>query len=50
MNPNAPSLKEAVEEKLTTDETIKLINHLRPLVEAGDGWVTQALCYLTANK
>ncbi len=49
-NPNAPSLKEAVDETLKSNESQRLIDHLRPLVEKGDGWVTQALCYLTSNK
>jgi arsenite methyltransferase len=50
MNPNAPTLREAVEQQLNEEEVRTFINHLKPLVQAGDGWVTQAFCYLTADK
>ncbi len=50
MNPNAPTLREAVEQQLSDEEAMIFVEHMRPLVEAGDGWVTQVLCYLTASK
>src|SRR5262249_2761235 len=36
-NPLAPTLQEAMEERLTADEQERFVAHLRPLVERGQG-------------
>jgi ubiquinone/menaquinone biosynthesis C-methylase UbiE len=49
-NPKVPSLAEAMEQGLTPQETEKFINHLRPLVESGQGLARSAVAYLWAVK
>ena len=49
-NPKIPSLAEAIEQVLTPEEADKLINHLRPLVESGQGVSRSAVAYLWAVK
>ena len=48
-NPKVPTLEEAMQEVLTVDETERFVNHLRPLVEAGQGTHRMA-AYLWAVK
>ncbi len=50
MNPKIPTLEEAMQEIFTPDETEKFINHLRPLVETGQGMRRRAVAYLWAVK
>ena len=45
-NPSAPTLEEAMAEALTHEERERLISHLRPLVDAGQGQVRRAAAYL----
>ena len=49
-NPKIPTLAEAVEGALTSTEAEAFINHLRPLVEAGEGTRRWAVAYLWAVK
>jgi arsenite methyltransferase len=49
-NPLAPTLQEAMDEELTADEQERLVAHLRPLVERGEGSHRMASAYLRAAK
>jgi arsenite methyltransferase len=49
-NPNIPSLAEAMDEALTTGERERLVAHMRPLVERGEGVGRWAKAYLRATK
>jgi arsenite methyltransferase len=49
-NPNAPTLREAMDEVLTTLEREQLTSHLRPLVEQGQGTWRMAHAFLAARK
>jgi len=49
-NPRVPALEEAMKQALTDEEIEKLTNHLRPLVEAGQGTRKTAAAYLWAQK
>jgi arsenite methyltransferase len=49
-NPKIPSLAEAMDQALTTDERERLTAHLRPLVERGEGVGRWAKAYLRATK
>jgi ubiquinone/menaquinone biosynthesis C-methylase UbiE len=51
-NPRMPTLEEAMNQSLTPEEAHKLINHLRPLVEAKirKGTARSAVAYLWATK
>lgn len=49
-NPRIPTLEEAMKQSLTDEEIEKLTNHLRPLVEAGQGTRKTAAAYLWAQK
>ncbi len=50
MNPKVPTLEEAMQEVLTPVETEQFANHLRPLVETGQGMHRGAIAYLWAVK
>ncbi len=50
MNPKAPTLAEAMREVLSPEETERFTNHLRPLVDAGQGTHRLAVAYLWAVK
>jgi len=50
MNPKIPTLEEAMQEIFTPDETERFVNHLRPLVETGQGMHRGAIAYLCAVK
>jgi arsenite methyltransferase len=49
-NPLAPTLQEAMDERLTRDEQERLVAHLRPLVERGEGSYRMASAYVRAVK
>jgi len=49
-NPRIPTLEEAMKQALTDEEIEKLTNHLRPMVEAGQGTWKRAAAYLWAQK
>ncbi|HSB02308.1 MAG TPA: methyltransferase domain-containing protein [Anaerolineales bacterium] len=49
-NPKIPTLEEAIQQALTPAEAEDFKNHLRPLVEAGQGIRRFALAYLWAVK
>jgi arsenite methyltransferase len=49
-NPKIPTLEEAINQTLTSQETEKFVGHLRPLVETNQGTVRSALAYLWAVK
>jgi len=49
-NPRIPTLEEAMKQALTDEEIEKFTNHLRPLVEAGQGTRKTATAYLWAQK
>jgi arsenite methyltransferase len=49
-NPKIPSLAEAMETALTEEERERLVSHLRPLVERGEGIGRWAKAYLRATK
>ena len=49
-NPKIPSLAEAIEQTLAADERDRLLAHLRPLVERGEGVGSSAIAYLRATK
>ena len=50
MNPKIPSLEEAMQEVFTPSETETFVNHLRLLVETGQGLRRRAVAYLWAVK
>jgi len=49
-NPRVPTLEEAIKQALTPDEAKAFAEHLRPLVEAGQGTERLAVAYLWAIK
>lgn len=49
-NPLAPTLAEAMAEALSPEESGRLTDHLRPLVEAGRGRGRRAAAYLSAVR
>ena len=49
-NPKIPTLEEAMQEALTLEELKRFANHLRPLIEAGQGVHRFAVAYLWATK
>jgi arsenite methyltransferase len=49
-NPKIPSLAEAMQQALTSEETETFINHLRPLVESKQGIQRSSIAYLWAVK
>jgi arsenite methyltransferase len=49
-NPLAPTLQEAMDERLTADEQERFVVHLRPLVERGQGSYRAASAYVRAVK
>jgi arsenite methyltransferase len=49
-NPLIPTFEEALRQALTAREATRLVDHLRPLVEAGKAVDRKALAYLTAVK
>jgi arsenite methyltransferase len=49
-NPRIPSLAEAIEKVLDEEERARLVDHLRPLVERGEGVGRRAQAYLRATK
>jgi SAM-dependent methyltransferase len=49
-NPNIPTLREAMEQTLTAEESDRLTAHLRPFVEQGEGRWRMATAYLDARK
>ena len=49
-NPKIPTLEEAMREVLTLEESERFTDHLRPLVETGQGWLRRAVVYLWAVK
>jgi len=49
-NPKVPTLGEAMEQALTSDEVERFTAHLRPLVERGQGTERSAVAYLWAVK
>ena len=49
-NPRIPSLAEAMENALDEEERSRLVDHLRPLVERGEGVGRSATAYLRATK
>lgn len=49
-NPKIPTLEEAMERVLTPDERARLVEHVRPLVERGEGVSRLAAAYLWASK
>lgn len=49
-NPVAPTLAEAMAEALSSEEARRMSDHLRALVEAGDGQVRRAAAYLWAVR
>jgi ubiquinone/menaquinone biosynthesis C-methylase UbiE len=49
-NPNMPTVGEAVERALTREEARRFEEHLRPLVERGEGITRSAVAYLSATK
>ncbi len=49
-NPKIPTLAEAMQEALTTEETERFTTHLQPLVERNDRKVRSASAYLWAIK
>jgi ubiquinone/menaquinone biosynthesis C-methylase UbiE len=50
LNPKIPSLAEAMEQVLTPEEADIFMDHLRPLVESGQGVSRSAVAYLWAVK
>jgi len=48
--PKIPTLEEAMQEALAPAEVERFMNHLRPLVEAGQGTLRLAVAYLWAVK
>ena len=49
-NPLAPTLQEAMDERLTLEEQKRLVAHLRPQVERGEGSCRFASAYVRARK
>jgi arsenite methyltransferase len=49
-NPLAPTLQEAMDDRLTADEQERLVAHLRPLVERGAGSFRRGWAYVRAVK
>ena len=49
-NPNVPTVREAIEQVLTSDERDRLTAHLQPLVEQGAGVWRMASAFLAATK
>ena len=49
-NPKIPTIGEAIDQALTTEERERFIEHLRPLVEEGKGVSRMAQAYLRAQK
>ena len=49
-NPNMPTVGEAVEQVLTPEEARRFEEHLRPLVERGEGITRSAVAYLSATN
>jgi arsenite methyltransferase len=49
-NPNVPTLREAMEQVLGSDERDRLTEHLRPLVEGGRGEWRMAFAQLTGTR
>lgn len=49
-NPRIPTIAEAMAQALTPDEQRRFADHLRPLVEAGEGVSRSACAYLSATK
>jgi arsenite methyltransferase len=49
-NPRIPTVAEAMQQALTSEEQERFIGHLRPLVEEGDGVWRMATAYLYAVK
>jgi ubiquinone/menaquinone biosynthesis C-methylase UbiE len=49
-NPNAQTVAEAMEGALTEDERSRFTEHLRLLVDAGDGTLRSAVAYLQATR
>jgi SAM-dependent methyltransferase len=49
-NPLAPTLQEAMDERLTPGEQERFVAHLRPLVEGGEGSYRMASAYVRALK
>jgi arsenite methyltransferase len=49
-NPNMPTIGEVVERVLTPEEARRFEEHLRPLVERGEGVTRSAVAYLSATK
>ena len=49
-NPNIPTLAEAMDEALTAEERQRLVEHVRPLVQTGEGRSRMASAYLWARK
>src|SRR5205823_4715455 len=49
-NPLAPTLQEAMDERLTPEEQERLVAHLRPRIESGEGSSRLASAYVSARK
>ena len=49
-NPLAPTLQEAMDQRLTPEEQARFVAHIRPLVEAGEGSHRMASAYVRAVK
>ena len=49
-NPKIPTIAEAIEQALTPEERERFVEHLRPLVEEGNGVWRMASAYLAATK
>jgi SAM-dependent methyltransferase len=49
-NPKIPSLAEVMAQALTSGETENFVQHLRPLVESGEGVSRSAVAYIWAVK
>ncbi len=49
-NPRIPTLEEAMDQALTPSEVSRFAEHLRPLVEAGEGTRRTAVAYVHASK
>lgn len=49
-NPRLPPIEQVLDEALTEPEKARLVAHLRPLVERGEGETRLALAYLWARK
>lgn len=49
-NPNIPTLREAMEQALNPDERARLIRHLEPLVERGEGVWRMSIAHLSGVR